>query len=303
MLTPFSPVSLLWTRSRIALFVLALSFIPRPILSAQATVPSNSKIPTILANVDEVSLDLVVRGKKKKAITDLKPEDLAITDNGTAVKITSLRLASLTSNSPSMLALVFDRMDTSAAGNARSIAAKVLKEVPVAGFSLSVLGVTGRLRLYQDFTSDRSLVTRAVQSATEADRSPKSKEAETAEKTLITIAKTGTDQGGTRVPTDQRAIAQMVLAALQDSQRIIQEQHTVPALASLLAVSRAARMLPGRKALLYFSQGSRFDENSAEMLSSIVGAANRSGTSIYTIDVNVFNEETAQGLLASLATR
>ena len=42
-------------------------------------------------NVDEVLLDLVVRDKKGKPITDLKPEEITITDNGVKQTILSFR--------------------------------------------------------------------------------------------------------------------------------------------------------------------------------------------------------------------
>ena len=47
---------------------------------------------TAKANVDEVLLDLVVRDKKGKPVTDLKPEEIAITDNGVKQSILSFRL-------------------------------------------------------------------------------------------------------------------------------------------------------------------------------------------------------------------
>jgi VWFA-related protein len=46
---------------------------------------------TIKTNVDEVLLDLVVRDKKGKPITDLTPEELTITDNGSKQTILSFR--------------------------------------------------------------------------------------------------------------------------------------------------------------------------------------------------------------------
>jgi hypothetical protein len=54
----------------------------RLILSAAlilvAATPPARPQPTAKANVDEVLLDLVVRDKKGKPITDLKPEEISI---------------------------------------------------------------------------------------------------------------------------------------------------------------------------------------------------------------------------------
>ena len=38
--------------------------------------------PTVKTNVDEVVLDLIARDKKGKPVTDLKPEEITVTDNG-----------------------------------------------------------------------------------------------------------------------------------------------------------------------------------------------------------------------------
>jgi VWFA-related protein len=284
------------------LFLIALIVLVPSVRSAHSqAVSEKTSAPTIVSNVDEVSLDVVVRDKKKKPVVDLKPDELAITDNGTPVKIADLRLITPASGSDRLLTLIFDRMDTSVAGNARELAGKVLKEVPASGFSLSVLSIEGRLKLYQNFTSDRTLITQAIRAATEAPRNQKSAEAEAAEKKLFSLARTGTDESGVRVKSEQRSVAQVLVAALQDSQQIIQEQHTNASLAGLLALARAQRKLPGRKVVIYFSQGTNLGTDSDEMLGTIVGAANRSGVSIYTIDANVFNEQTAQGLLATMA--
>ena len=48
--------------------------------------------PTVKTNVDEVLLDLIVRDKKGKPVTDLKPEEITVTDNGVKQTILSFRL-------------------------------------------------------------------------------------------------------------------------------------------------------------------------------------------------------------------
>src|SRR5260370_36812551 len=54
--------------------------------------PAAPQSPTIKTNVDEVVLDLVVRDKKGKPVTDLKPEDLTVLDNDAKQTLTSFRL-------------------------------------------------------------------------------------------------------------------------------------------------------------------------------------------------------------------
>src|SRR5215475_5878680 len=49
---------------------------------------------TIRTNVDEVVLDLIVRDKKGKPVTDLKPGDITVSDNGSKQKLAGFRLVS-----------------------------------------------------------------------------------------------------------------------------------------------------------------------------------------------------------------
>jgi VWFA-related protein len=277
---------------------------PAPAPAPQSTVPA-----TILSSVDEVNIDMVVRNKKNKPVLDLTPGDIAVTDGGTAVKVSDLRIVSGTGDH--MVTMVFDRLEPSAAKNARDIAGKILKSMPATGFSFSVLGIDGRLRLFHEFTSDREAVTKAIAAACERGEiieeqlirreSDKSDAAAEPEKNLVAVAQTGVNLAGTRVSAEERHIAQVLLSGLEDSQKITQDQHAQPALAALLALSRTQHQISGRKVVIYFAQGLRTDSNSGDMLRSIVHAANRSGVSIYAVDANALSPEADQGLVAMMA--
>ena len=268
--------------------------------TAAAPAPQSDKT-TIISNANEVTVDLVVHNKKNEPIVDLKPEDIAVTDGGAAVKISDLRLVTAKSGAQHLITLVFDRLQPSSAKNARDIAGKILKIVPADQFAFSVLGIEGRLRLFQEFTSDPAVITKAVQAVTEIDESGKVDAAALPEKNLIAAAQTGTDSSGTRVSGQQRSTARIMLASLQESQKIEQDEHCRPWLAGLLALARTLHQLPGRKVVIYFEQGPQLDSNAKDMLLSIAGAANRSGVSIYTVDTNAVDEQAGQGLLAAVA--
>src|SRR5450755_955326 len=64
------------------------ALVPLPALAQQAAAS------TVKANVEEVLLDLIVRDKKGKPVTDLKMEDISVLDNGTKQTLTSFRLVS-----------------------------------------------------------------------------------------------------------------------------------------------------------------------------------------------------------------
>ena len=211
------------------------------------TVPApQSDKTTIVSNANEVTVDLVVHNKKNEPVLDLEPGDIAVIDSGSAVKISDLRLVTGQSGAQHLISLVFDRLQPSSAKNARDIAGKILKMVPANQFVFSVLAIEGRLRLLQEFTSDPAAVTKAVNAATERDESNKEDPAALPEKNLIAAAQTGTELSGARVSTQQRSAARVTLAALQESQKIAQDEHCRPWLAGLLALARTEHQIPGR---------------------------------------------------------
>jgi len=283
---------------RMVAVVLAF-FIPQGY--TQTTPAPQTDKTTIVTNANEVTVDLVVHNKKNEPVLDLKPGDIAVADGGSAVKISDLRLVTGQSGAQHLITLLFDRLEPSSAKNARDIAGKILKMVPANQFSFSVLSIEGRLRLFQEFTSDPAAVTKAVIAAIERDESGKEDPAALPEKNLIAAAQTGMDASGTRVSTQQRSAARVTLAALQESQKIVQDEHCRPWLAGLLALARTEHQIPGRKVVIYFEQGPQLDSNAKDMLLSIAGAANRSGVSIYTVDTNAVDEQAGQGLLATVA--
>lgn len=287
------------------LFVGALAFaqstVTQPATTQTAAATATAPAPSIVSNVDEVTLDLIVHNKKNKPVLDLKPTDIGVTDNGSAVKLSDLRLVTDKSGAEHFVTLFFDRLDPSSATNARSIANKFLKAIPADGFNLSVLTMGGRLRLLQGFTTDRAAVQKAIVTATERTEGIAEDPAAAPEKNLLAMAQTGTDSSGSRIAAKDRDAARVMLASLQESQHIVQDQHCMPSLAGLLALARTQRQLSGRKVVLFFEQGPQLDSNAKDMLYTITGAANRSGVSIYVVAANAIDEQAGQGLLAAMA--
>ena len=65
--------------------------------------------PTFSISVDGRSADLAVHDKHHKAVLDLKPEDITITDEGTPVKLNAFHLVRGDATSGHMITLVFIR--------------------------------------------------------------------------------------------------------------------------------------------------------------------------------------------------
>ena len=123
---------------------------PNP--SQSAARPAD-QAPAVTTNVDEVSLDLVVHDKHHKLITDLKPDEVVVTDNGTAVKLNDFRLVRGENARGHMVVLVFDRFVGPMAKSAGIAAQKVLKALPTEGYSFAVMDFVGRLMEAREFAS------------------------------------------------------------------------------------------------------------------------------------------------------
>ncbi len=65
---------------------------PIPMMVLTATLVAAVILPEPVVASDQVLLDVVVRDKKGKLVTDLKPQDLTVLDNGTKQEITNFRL-------------------------------------------------------------------------------------------------------------------------------------------------------------------------------------------------------------------
>jgi VWFA-related protein len=271
--------------------------------------PSQVAEPEFRKQVDEVSLDLTVRDKKRKAILDLKPEDLTIADNGTPVKLNELHLVRSNAERGHLVTLVFDPFSGAVAREARVDAQKILRLFPEKGYSFSVLDFGGRLRLLQPFTTDRKLVESAIEVQTESHpttlattvtldvnittdsaEKKRSEFAGSAEKNLIAVARTGVDVSGRNADAVEKQRAQMLLAALQNAQKITQEQHTYRSLAGLQALVEAQERAEERKALIYFTRNKQMDSTARQMIANVAASATRAGVTIYVVDLDAMND-------------
>jgi VWFA-related protein len=260
---------------------------------------------------DAVVLNVVVHDKKNKPVIDLKPEDLVVTDDGSPVTLSSLRLVSGKDQSEPLITLVFDRpsaekgleqqFSPTMMKDERDAAAIILKMTLQNGFAFSVFSIERRLRLRHGFTSDRNALAEAINAATEPEKPGSDSTTSPPEKELISVALTGVDSSGKRAPTRERVQAQALYAALRSSGPIAQDQHIRPSLAGLLALIRSQQEIPQRKAIIYFSsiQDKQIDSHARTAIQSITGTANQAGVSIYVVDMNSINGNGSETVITS----
>jgi VWFA-related protein len=273
---------------------------PEPPAPASASSRGTALPPAAPGSVlpSGVSVDLVVRTKHHQPVLNLDPSQLAVTDGGTPVQLTSLRLVNADAGSQHLVTLVFDRLNPQAAKVARTMAAKVLQAIPEKGYTFAVLQQNGRLCLLQSWTQDRQMVNAAVDEATPATPESPSADMTPAEKSLIASL----NSDALSFTAADRSEGKLMLDALEQSQRILDERRNYPSLAALQALVASDRVLSGRKFIFYFSSDTTWNSDARDIVRSIVGLANRAGVTVGIVNTSPFNPEMNSYMEASLAS-
>jgi VWFA-related protein len=258
------------------------------------------------ANIGQISFDLVVHDKRGRPVLDLRPEEIAVTDDNAPVTVTSLRLVTGNRDGENLITLLFDRpalppgvrmkADGFILKTERETAAKILKMIPEKGYSVSVLSVEGRLQLQQGFTSDRNALAQAINAAIEQQKPGSGGALNRAEQELGAMARTGADSSGKAVSAADRVLDHALFSALVSSGRIAQDQHIRSSLAGLLALAQSQQRIAQRKAVIYFTSlhDKQIDSHDKDAINSIIGTANRAGMSISIVDLNSTDRDSAR---------
>jgi VWFA-related protein len=289
------------------------------------------KDPKFAGATEEVSLDLVVRDKHGRPVRDLKAEEIRVTDDGQAMTISSLQLSGSgqgasaktdtaakapgapdsgpvqhidPSKQTHLVTMLFETLDLNASKLAREGAYELLKGLSSVNTYMSVLRVGTRVGVLQSYTSDREAVKRAVDRVTTATRGNPASETQAMEEQLrkLGASPNQSDQlaGGNVASVRDEGFGQTIIAynmalllldAIDTSARVTRDQHERPSVSSLLGVVRSMAKLPGRKVIVYFSQGLPLSEGAVDQFKKMIGEANRAGVSIYAIDASGIDPE------------
>ena len=244
--------------------------------------PAKAPVPQLHADTPEIVLDLVARDKRDRPIMDLGSADLSVTDGGKPVLLSGLHLVTAQSRTATRIAILFDVLSPESAKVARDFIGRLLASAPEQS-AFAVLGADRGLRLLGDYTTDRTATLAATQLV--PNGIPQNSLAD-AEKILVSEAQNGMLQNGANASVENRADAKIMLSALEDSQKIVEDQHIPAALAGMIALSRAQQNVAGRKLILFFSEGLRPSSKTEDLTKEVVEAANRAGVSIYTVDTS-----------------
>jgi VWFA-related protein len=268
-----------------------------------------------------VSLDVVVKDKKGKFVTDLKPEDFTVSENGVPQRIeffdstlSSERSAgqpATTVGSPepkpentsglprNIIALVLDGQSTELANlkHVREGVEKYIRERISDSDSVALFSISGGLQLLQSFTHDKARLIAAVDKAYSSSNVSKTSEARSLAQDISSLRNKISTGAPTEVASSpaggaagsaaaETLIAQHVLEQYMQLRSALSAQQTRPVLAALAAIAEGLRPVPGKKTLVMFSEGFVAPETLDWQVQSTIDIANRANVAIYIIDAS-----------------
>jgi VWFA-related protein len=302
-----------------------------PAQEAGQTLPQQPSQTVIRATGQEVLLDVIIRDKKGKSILDLKPEEIEVNDEGGKMKLTGFRLVTGTAEAGlapeseaaaapkrydpmrqlRLVSLVFEGLDNEARLRSRAAANEFLKNELQQNVYLAVFTIDQRLHVIQQFTNDRGLLAKAIERATtghlldftaQSDAIRKELEqvrrSQSASAEAAAAAQPGRGSPGAGSAAGNYAearMAQLTLDILSFSEKLTRMQASRASIFSILSLVKEQAPLPGRKTVVYFSDGIEVEESMVEQFRSMIGTANRAGVSIYGVDARGLTLEAQTG--------
>src|SRR5258707_12902988 len=273
----------------LAISALFISFMPVPAQQKKETSKSaDDDVIKVTANL--VSLDVIVKDKKGKAINDLKPEDFTVFENGVPQKIQFFD-STLTSGNEAgqpttatdstepkprtptgfprnIIPLVLDGQSTEAANlkHVREGMMKYIRDRITDNDSVALFSISSGLQLLQPFTQDKAKLIAAVEKAYDSSTASKTSEARGLSEDIRAMREqvaTGPELEGGPAPgqgVNGSAAAQALISRHGLEQYIalrstLSAQQTQADIAVLAAISEGLRAIPGKKTLVMFSQG------------------------------------------------
>jgi VWFA-related protein len=208
---------------------------------------------------------------------------------------------------PGVIALVFDRLSPEARALAKKAGIAYAQEGMAGGDFTGVFRIDLSLSTVQPFTDNSDLVKAAIDRATSAtgssyasgaqrtrdlaDRSSALDHQIDSSQSAAASAGASGDPGGAAAAgqaAGQAAAAQkfveMESNILQQFEALERDQQGFATINGLLAVINPMRNLPGRKTIIFFSEGLALPTSVQTKFPAVINAANRANVSIYTID-------------------
>lgn len=303
------------------LIIALLLFLLNPlsvIAQAQSQEGKKNQDEVISLKAHLVNIDVMVKDKKGKYITDLKADDFTITENGMKQKVEFFdpplagptlagsndsgqansavqpKPLATTGSLRNIISLLLDGQTTELTNlkQVREGTIKYIRERITDTDTVAVFGVSNNLQLLQPFTHDKAKLIRAVEDAytltasnRNSERGQVAQDIERIRDELQSAGDVTSPQSATQGSAAARAmIASRALAQFIKLRAQMNLQQSRPILAALAAICEAQRAIPGKKTLVLFSQGFVTSSTLDWQVQSTIDIANRANVAVYIID-------------------
>ena len=200
---------------------------------------------------------------------------------------------------PGVVAIVFDRLTTDARVRARNAAASYLGE-PAAALNafVGVFQINLSLTTVQNFTTDPKLAMQGIDKASAMVSS--SFESNTLRvagedamllrqnsmaQSVAAAGQSNPSAGGAAGAAMADQMMQQMQSRMQETfEQLQRDQQGYATTNGLMALVNTMQRLPGRKAVIFFSEGLALPPNVQQHFRSVINAANRANVSIYAVD-------------------
>jgi VWFA-related protein len=262
-----------------------------------------------------VTLDVIVKDKKGKRVTDLKAEDFSVFEDGVAQKVeffsppldggndqsqpkdVAPAPSGVSKSEPTnIISLVLDGATTDPVNfkQVREATLKYIRERITGADTVGMFSIANDLQLLQPFTRDKAKLIAAVEKGAALPVSNKNLErgqlAEGIAETRAKLDRLGGADGSQATSTAEGSdaleamIANRVLQQFTLLRSQLSLQQARPVLAALAAICSSQRGIVGKKTIVLFSQGFVIPATLDWQAQSVIDFAHQANVAIYIID-------------------
>ncbi|MGA3041559.1 MAG: VWA domain-containing protein [Bryobacteraceae bacterium] len=278
---------------------------------AQQTSPAQPSELVLRSGTMEVLLDFVVRDKHQKEVKDIRPEEVEIFEDGTRQTLKSFQyrtgkealpvVADASHNAArplkvdslreiNLVTMVFAGMSPQSRQQAAAMAHDFLREEPGPNTWIGIFTLKNRLAAVQTYTADLDLLNKAVDRAATGQYQQFAKENLELVQHINSLNNQQQFQPLQPGSAEERVAApdqflNPVLAAIDrmNLQLLFRQEGSLE-IDALRALIREQAQFPGRKTVLFFSEGLVIPPDRPELLESVISEANRANLTFYTLD-------------------
>jgi len=226
--------------------------------------------------------------------------------------VASVAPAPASETRPQVIAFVFDRLSPDARNTAHKAAMTYLTRGHVEGDLVGVFAVDLALRTLQPFTRDPDLIRAGLERAASQANTAFSADRERTRELVdsVTAGETTSSGASSAAPSGpgaassgaaigsaasggalSQAIGRIQVGMLRTFEALERDQQGYASTNGLLSVVNGLKSLPGRKTVVFFSEGLAIPPNVQAQFRSVIHSANRANVSVYAMDAGGLRAE------------